>query len=60
MYERKLSEVALLTHKVYEAGLLILRLPCRCLNMGDGEYIECDRCRWLHGTENSGTGGNNG
>lgn len=33
-----------------EAERLILQLPCRCLNLGDGEYVECDRCRFLHGT----------
>lgn len=33
-----------------EADRLVLQLPCTCLNLGDGEYIECDRCLFLHGT----------
>lgn len=32
-----------------EAARLVLQLPCRCLNLGDGEYVECDRCLFLHG-----------
>ncbi len=34
--------------RLAEAQRLILQLPCRCINLGDGEYVECDRCTWLH------------
>ncbi len=35
---------------------LVLQLPCRCINMGDGNYVECARCQFLHGTPSDDTG----
>jgi hypothetical protein len=39
--------------RLAEAERLVLQLPCRCINLGDGEYVECDRCLFLHGTADS-------
>ncbi len=43
------ADAAAMALRMEDAERLILQLPCRCLNLGDGEYIECDRCKFLHG-----------
>jgi hypothetical protein len=51
------AEHAALAARLVDANRLIVRLPCRCVNMGDGDYIECDRCLFLHGPADSAAAG---
>jgi hypothetical protein len=43
-----MPEMTAIAERLAEAERLVLQLPCRCINLGDGEYVECDRCRFLH------------
>ena len=36
-----------LTTLLDEAKAFIAAQPCRCTYLGEGDSIECSRCRWL-------------